>query len=470
MRCTASLVSPLLLLAGLWGPPPLRAQTPGIAGTSLERYLPSLEERRSDDLRQTQRWIRQHAQPLSGHDAELEPLARRLAQAQVIGLGEITHGSHEDMALKARLVRLLVEQHGLRLLALEANRSVGLRLQRFIAPGTDETDVQWALRDSGIFSIYRCEPVGELLRWLQQWNRSAAEPVRIVGIDVQDPGRDARAALDALQALDPALAAPLRAPLAALLVEPAPHVSVLFPTADRAQWQRWDQAVAALQARLRELQADADAQDAAYAARMALHTFEFDVGTAGMPTELPPEAFSRRDVAMAERLLLARRAPERAALWAHDTHVASNSYDMYGPQAPTVGKVLRERLGQDGYQALNFSYRQASFHAHGLNAEGAPDVKAPFRLWHIGPTPGTLGALMAASGPASFWLDLTELPAQRWAVAFRQEPWRRGAFGDGVAADQLAGADVGWPLGWGTDILVHLDTLSPSRLYAGGAR
>jgi hypothetical protein len=48
------------------------------------------------------------------------------------------------------------------------------------------------------------------------------------------------------------------------------------------------------------------------------------------------------------------------------------------------------------------------------------------------------------------------------------EPYRRLAFGDGVSPELMASSDVSWPLGYGTDILVHLDTLTPSRLY--GAR
>ena len=39
-----------------------------------------------------------------------------------------------------------------------------------------------------------------------------------------------------------------------------------------------------------------------------------------------------------------------------------------------------------------------------------------------------------------------------------------------MAAEQLAAADLGWPLGYGTDILVHLDTLTPSRFYPPAAR
>jgi erythromycin esterase len=433
--------------------------------TVLDRFLPPIEERRQEDLRRLQAWLRSHGRPMVGSHAALGVLAQRLAQAEVIGLGEVTHGSQEDMAFKAALLRSLVEEQGLGLLALEANRAVGLRLQRFIAPGSTETDVQAALRESGIFSFYRCEVVGELLQWLQTWNRTASHPVRIIGIDVQDPSRDLKAGLATLQHLDPELAQRLTPPLEELLREQVPPVAELFPHANRAQWQRWVGGAQALESALRRLQADEDTLDAVYAARMALYTFEFDVGTAGAPADLPPDAFTRRDVAMAERLLHARHAGERAALWAHDAHVASNSYDAFGPQAPTVGKVLRERLGPDGYQSLNFSYRQATFHAHGLSADGSIDRKGPLRQWRITSAPGSLGATLAASGLHSFWLDLDELPPDRWALQFRLEPWRRGAFGDGVAPDQLAAGDVGWPLGYGTDILVHLDTLTPSHLY-----
>lgn len=453
----------LLALGLLGGLKRLQAQP---QPQSLDRHLPPIEERRLDDARQAVAWIRRQARPLNGPSPELQSLATRLAEAEVIGLGEVTHGAHEDMALKAQLLRLLVEHHGLRLLALEANRAVGLRLQRFIAAGSVETDVAAALRESGIFSVYRCEALGELLRWLRDWNTLRPErAVRVVGIDVQDPGRDTQAAWQALDALDATAAAALAQPLAELLAERVPHVATLFPQARRSQWQRWTTATRTLEDALRERRADPEALEAAWAARMSLHTFEFDVGTAGAPADLPPEAFTRRDVAMAERLLRARRPQERAALWAHDTHVASNGYDAYSASAPTVGRVLRDRVGPDGYLALNFSYRVATFHAHGVLPDGSIDLKSPFRVWRLHASNGSLGHAMAATGLGSFWLDLTDLPPDRWAVAFRQEPWRRLAFGDGVAPEQLAAADVGWPLGWGTDLLVHLDTLTPSRLY-----
>ena len=133
---------------------------------------------------------------------------------------------------------------------------MGLRLQQFIAPGSTETDVQAALRESGIFDYYRCEAMGELLQWLQVWNRDARHPVRVIGIDVQDPARDLKAAMATLQRLDPEQARRLAPPLEELLREQVPQVSRLFPHANRAQWQRWVGGAQALESALRRLQAD----------------------------------------------------------------------------------------------------------------------------------------------------------------------------------------------------------------------
>ena len=70
-------------------------------------------------------WFKADSHPLSGADAssgELAPIADRLSAARVIGLGEATHGSHEDQLLKAGLIKELVRRHGVTVVALEANR------------------------------------------------------------------------------------------------------------------------------------------------------------------------------------------------------------------------------------------------------------------------------------------------------------------------------------------------------------
>jgi erythromycin esterase-like protein len=71
-------------------------------------------------------WIGQHALPLATIDpaaplTELAPLRQLVGDAQVVGLGESTHGAGALFALKHRIVRLLVEELGFGCVALEVD-------------------------------------------------------------------------------------------------------------------------------------------------------------------------------------------------------------------------------------------------------------------------------------------------------------------------------------------------------------
>jgi hypothetical protein len=61
-------------------------------------------------------WARAQAKPLDTHDpslAELRPLVSTFGEAQVIGLGDATGGGgHEELMLKAALVRALIAYGG----------------------------------------------------------------------------------------------------------------------------------------------------------------------------------------------------------------------------------------------------------------------------------------------------------------------------------------------------------------------
>ena len=62
-------------------------------------------------------WIRHHAAPLdtvgpAAPLADLTPLRRAIGDAEIVGLGESTHGAAEEETLKHRTLRLLVERMG----------------------------------------------------------------------------------------------------------------------------------------------------------------------------------------------------------------------------------------------------------------------------------------------------------------------------------------------------------------------
>jgi len=85
-------------------------------------------------------WVAANAIPLRGVDplsdgADLVPLAAAIGDAQVVGLGEAVHGVAEETTVKHRLLRLLVEQAGIRSAAWEDDWTVGLLVDDYVRGG-----------------------------------------------------------------------------------------------------------------------------------------------------------------------------------------------------------------------------------------------------------------------------------------------------------------------------------------------
>jgi erythromycin esterase len=410
-------------------------------------------------------WLRRAAQPLPSaapSPAELQPLVDRLKGARVLGLGEATYGTHEDFAFKAALIKALVMAGRINAVAFEANYHGGRRLDAFIRgePGTAAD----ALRGSGLFSFWVTQEIAELLEWLRAWNAAGKEPIRVVGIDVQDVLRDTEAALDFLAPFEPAAVELLRESWKPLLTAE----TLQRPFAEKVRgWTRaqWETAFTAAQVledvllRPREMMRTAlgyqEARNAARAARLGLQVFELDAGGAQNP---PAEADTRRDIALGESLLALAGAPARVALWAHDSHVARGAYRTMAPDAYNTGDLLADRLG-DAYRVVGFAWRRGAFHALAGDAQGNPDRAAGFKVWQQQLAGSTLGALLARSGPPRYWVDLTALPDTPWSRHWREYPYERGWQG---YVHSEAGAAV--PLGRGVDVLVFFDTITPSRL------
>lgn len=167
------------------------------------------------------RWLQAKGQRLAAPEptaAELAPLVARLKGARVIGIGEVTHGTHEDQAFKAALIKELVKAGAIDTLALEANRNAGRGFDRYVRLG--EGDPAALVRSSSFFRIWKGDEFAGLLLWLRAWNlANPGKPVRVIGIDNQDAGVDAGFALAFLKKRDPALAAKLRLAFGTLMTD-----------------------------------------------------------------------------------------------------------------------------------------------------------------------------------------------------------------------------------------------------------
>ncbi len=119
-----------------------------------------------------------------GDSAGLAAVLRLAEDADIIGLGESTHGTSEFFALKARLIRALVERAGVRTVAFEASWERAEEVDRYLATG--EGDARAVVQRLG-FWTWSTEEVVELVEWLRRFNatRPSADRVRFTGFDPQ---------------------------------------------------------------------------------------------------------------------------------------------------------------------------------------------------------------------------------------------------------------------------------------------
>ena len=131
-------------------------------------------------------WIRRQATSLVTADpaeplTDLAPLRQIVSDADVVGLGESTHGAHEQFALKHRIVRLLVEELGFRCVALEEDWTKGVQLDDYVREGTG--DPRQLLAGAG--TPWRTEEILRLITWIHDYNQAHPDDmVRFAGVDV----------------------------------------------------------------------------------------------------------------------------------------------------------------------------------------------------------------------------------------------------------------------------------------------
>lgn len=68
---------------------------------------------------------------------DLDVVGETIGDADVIGMGEASHGTREFFRFKHRLFRYLVEEHGFRMLGLEANFAAMLDINDYVVRGRE---------------------------------------------------------------------------------------------------------------------------------------------------------------------------------------------------------------------------------------------------------------------------------------------------------------------------------------------
>ncbi|WP_267717363.1 erythromycin esterase family protein [Streptomyces sp. CoH17] len=449
----------ILLSSALLALATMAAATPAMADATAQRptritadTIDSGTFSRSTD--RTVRGIERSAHVLRTTDPgsrlrDLDALDPMVGNAQVVGLGEATHGSREFFRMKHRVLRHLVRQKGFRAFALELPWSSGLRLDDYVVHGKGDLEDIAHDEFQGTYDIWNNQDYRDLIAWIRNYNmRHPHDPVHFVGTDMGYAGPELYDRItDYVSRAHPEL----RYRVAALY-------EGLRPTTDAATYSAKYSALSLAERKDRAGRtgemldllekarpgrgASARAQLWAVQNARAVHQMaeglSFDVEDEVQVTQM----MKYRDRTMAANTLWwNRNTGNRILLSAHNTHV---SYDSFDPRYPkTEGAFLRDALGGK-YLSIGFSFYEGAFKAFGTD-DGVMRTRTIG-----GARPGSNEYTLDEARQRDYILDIrTAPPAVRAWLDQRRTTYNVGA---------------GWPdtykydmaLGEAHDVLVHL--------------
>jgi erythromycin esterase len=305
---------------------------------------------------------------LSAPTADLEAIDPLIGSARLVGLGESRHDTREQLALKGRLVRHLIEDLGFRTLILEESTAHAEALDRLVRSG--EGEPQTVLIQLAGWYLWDTDEMLELIEWIRDFNQiqPADRQVGIYGSDITAPALGIEQVLEALDGLG--IAAGLDAQALGLDL----HEGDFWPTT----WQRYGSLSDERRAEItgsyqRLVDAVGSNRDTIVGAlsedayeRLLLLAEIGQSGNAMFLTTDRKEGGTIREAGMSHTTLwiLDHRADDhRAILWAHNLHVATGPFQMPGLAEGDLfpmGVQLEFALGDD-YIAIGGSFSRGLF-------------------------------------------------------------------------------------------------------------
>ncbi|TDB99521.1 erythromycin esterase family protein [Nonomuraea longispora] len=125
------------------------------------------------------------------------------AGKRVVGIGEATHGNKEFVQTRAIIIKKLVQDHGFRTVALEADFGGTAAANDYVMNGKGNAK---AAAEALGFDIYRTRETADLIEWIHDHNAGVpdADKVRLYGFDMQRYDRNKERLLRYLATADPA--------------------------------------------------------------------------------------------------------------------------------------------------------------------------------------------------------------------------------------------------------------------------
>jgi protein-L-isoaspartate(D-aspartate) O-methyltransferase len=357
--------------------------------------------------------IRGAAEPLpalEGYASEDRAFGRafdRFSSAQVVLLGESTHGTSEFYRARAAITRRLVEAHGFNIVAVEADWPDAAAIDRYVRHRSSEGEPEVVFQRFPTW-MWRNTDVDDFVHWLRDHNatRDADRQVGFHGLDLYSLNRSIRAVIDYLDRVDPEAADIARERYGCLTPwarDPAGYGRMALNKGYAVCEQAVTDMLGELLARRLEYRDDQnDYLDAEQNARLVRNAEAYYramyYGSA--------ESWNLRDTHMFEilRQLLASRGQDaKAVVWAHNSHIGDARHTEMGQlrEELNLGQLCRQHL--PGQAAL------IGFGTHTGTVAAASNWDSPMKVMEVRPSlEGSYERACHDAGISRYLLDLRE--------------------------------------------------------------
>jgi erythromycin esterase-like protein len=152
--------------------------------------------------------VREAAYRLTGTAEDYDPLMDLIGDAQIVLIGDASHGTHEFYEQRIEITKRLIQEKGFTAVAVEADWPDAYRVNRYVRGVNDDATAVEALGEFQDFPtwMWRNTDVLNFINWLRQYNDALPQNARKVGfygLDLYSMHASIDAVLGYLDKVDP---------------------------------------------------------------------------------------------------------------------------------------------------------------------------------------------------------------------------------------------------------------------------
>lgn len=360
----------------------------------------------------TTRDLRPHLYELEGSPRDYQPVLDLVGDAQLVLLGEASHGTHDFYEQRAEITKRLIVEKGFSAVAVEADWPDAYRVNRYVQGESEDASADAALKGFERFPtwMWRNTVVLDFVEWLRDLNSSRAANNRVgfYGLDLYSLFNSMAAVVNYLDRVDPEAA--MRARYRYSCFEHFGEDSQAYGYVASFDLERSceDEAINQLlemQRRAMELLGSSNREDffdAEQNARLVKNAEEYYRSM----FRGRQSSWNLRDTHMVETVdsliayLQRHQREPKMVLWAHNSHLGDARYTEMGQRGElNVGQLIRQKYGDRA--------RLVGFTTHTGTVTAANDWDEPGERKRVRPAlPDSYELEFHATGVPRFFLPL----------------------------------------------------------------